>query len=278
MRQKPTHSIRKASPKKTELHKPLETSWGGVAHWYDHYLEDSKDSYQAKVILPRLIRMVGSSAHLRILDLACGQGFFTRALRDEGASMVGVDISEELISLARKKEEESGVKPPILYTAAPSHKLDHFGQSSFDCVISVLALQNIEFIQATMNEVAAVLKPGGRFIFVINHPAFRNPQSTHWGYDTEREVQYRRVDAYLSESKTNIVMNPGGKDKKHTVSFHRPLQFWSKALKKAGLAIVRIEEWESHKKSEPGPRQKAEDRARKEIPLFFAVEAVQLSS
>jgi hypothetical protein len=36
-----------------------------------------------------------------------------------------------------------------------------------------------------------------------------------------------------------------------------------------------MEEWESHKKSQPGPRAKAEDQARKEIPLFLYLEAVK---
>jgi hypothetical protein len=45
-----------------------------------------------------------------------------------------------------------------------------------------------------------------------------------------------------------------------------------KAFKKQGLAISSIEEWISHKKSETGPRQKAEDIARKEFPMFLALE------
>jgi hypothetical protein len=51
------------------------------------------------------------------------------------------------------------------------------------------------------------------------------------------------------------------------------MQDYMKALSSAGFAITRIEEWISHKKSEKGPRQEAEDRARKEFPLFLAIEA-----
>ena len=43
-------------------------------------------------------------------------------------------------------------------------------------------------------------------------------------------------------------------------------------MTKAGLAITRLEEWISHKKSEEGPRATAEDVARKEIPLFLMLE------
>ena len=57
-----------------------------------------------------------------------------------------------------------------------------------------------------------------------------------------------------------------------TKSFHRSLQDYTKAFAKAGLCISKIEEWISHKQSQSGPRQKAEDVARKEIPIFMCLE------
>jgi hypothetical protein len=87
---------------------------------------------------------------------------------------------------------------------------------------------------------------------------------------------YRRVDEYLSESRKSIDMNPGTPGRKMTVSFHRPLQIYSKTLANAGFAILRIEEWTSHKASQAGPKKTAEDKARKEIPLFMCLECVKL--
>jgi ubiquinone/menaquinone biosynthesis C-methylase UbiE len=139
----------------------------------------------------------------------------------------------------------------------------------------VLALQNIENLQGTLSEIARVLKPGGRLVFVLNHPAFRIPQRSDWGWDDKNATQYRRIDSYISDDRVKIDMTPGEKDdkkKKFTVSFHRPLQVYFKAMNKAGLAVTRLEEWVSHKKSQEGPRAAEEDRMRKEIPLFVCVE------
>ena len=55
--------------------KKKKTSWGKVATWYDEYLEGEKDSYQRQVILPNLVRLVAPRKGLRVLDIACGQGF-----------------------------------------------------------------------------------------------------------------------------------------------------------------------------------------------------------
>ena len=77
----------------------------------------------------------------------------------------------------------------------------------------------------------------------------------------------------------NIDMNPGEKNqknKKYTVSFHRPLQTYFRDLKNSGFNVSGLEEWISNKKSQNGPRQKAEDVARKEIPMFMCIEAVKV--
>ena len=107
---------------------------------------------------------------------------------------------------------------------------------------------------------------------VMNHPAFRIPGGSSWGFDVATQQQYRRVDQYLSEKNIEISMHPGSDPDEKTISFHRPLQVYFKAFAAAGFAAVRLEEWNSHKKSETGPRQKEEDRMRKEIPLFMILE------
>jgi hypothetical protein len=110
----------------------------------------------------------------------------------------------------------------------------------------------------------------------MNHPAFRIPKQSSWGYDDTDGVQYRRVDQYIAESKSEIEMHPGMKDSPKTISFHRPLQYYMKLLGKTGFAVDRFEEWISHKDSDSGPRAKAENRARKEIPLFLYLRAIRV--
>ena len=172
---------------------------------------------------------------------------------------------------------QKGVQNKVHYFVTGADDLYMLKDKSMDVVLCVLALQNIENVTGVFKEVSRVLRQGGKFIFVLNHPAFRNPQASSWGYHEAEKIQYRRVDSYLSESKVKIDMTPGNmKEKKFTVSFHRPLQLWSKLLNKNNLAITRMEEWESHKVSEKGPKQLAENKARKEIPLFLAIETIQL--
>ncbi len=259
------------------------TSWGGVADWYDGLLGD-EDTYQKEVILPNLLRLMTPKAGMHILDLACGQGFFSRALAATGARVTGVDISPELIEIARAKSPVSKSGVPS-FAVSPADHLPRIDGATFDAVLISLAIQNIENLQGTFGECARVLKPEGKLFVVMNHPAFRVPKRSGWGWDDATKSQYRRVDAYLSESKEEIVMNPGKEAaakavgakeaSAKTVSFHRPLQLYFKKLQKAGFAVSRLEEWNSHKESQPGLRGAEENRIRKEIPMFLCLEGVR---
>ena len=87
----------------------------------------------------------------------------------------------------------------------------------------------------------------------MNHPAFRIPKYSSWGWDAA--LQYRRIDRYLSEISIPIQMHPGKKSHEITTSFHRSLQAYAQSLREAGFGIVNLEEWISNKKA---PRDRAQ--------------------
>lgn len=259
-------TIMPEQPNRHPIAKKKTTSWGGVAHWYDKLVEGD-DSYQARVILPNLLRAMAIKKGEKVLDLACGQGFFTRAFFEEGAIPTGVDLGKQLVLIAKKHSPKE-----IEYFAHSAEDLSLFPDASFEKISIVLAIQNIEAPHKVFKECARVLVPGGKLFIVLNHPTFRIPKKSSWGYDEEAKSQYRRVDSYMSESKVEIEMNPSKKGGPTTLSFHRPLQYYFKILANSGLVVARLEEWMSHRESENGPRKKAEDYARKEIPLFLFLE------
>jgi ubiquinone/menaquinone biosynthesis C-methylase UbiE len=249
------------------------TSWGQVAGWYDRHLEEGEDTFQEKIIKPNLLRILSVKPGEEILDVGCGQGYFARDIAKGGAKVLGVDVANELIRLAKEK-----AGPNEQYLVLSAEQLKNIGDARFDAAICILALQNIKNLQAAVSEISRVLKPNGRCVIVLNHPAFRVPTASAWGFDEQSNVQYRRIDKYLSEISQAVDMTQGVKDekkKKYTWSFHRPLQVYFKAFAKAGFGVTLLEEWVSHKTSDKGPRKAAEDRARKEIPLFMCLEIVK---
>lgn len=247
--------------------KSKDTSWNNSAEWYNDLL-NSGGTYQSDLILPNLLRLLEIKPKEKVLDLACGTGFFSRAFANSGAMVTGVDLGPDLIKIA-KRDSSSEIK----YFVSGAEKLDFLASGSQDKVVVVLAAQNMADLDAVLKECSRVLKPNGKILLVLNHPAFRVPQGSEWGWDEVRKIQYRRVDKYLSESKIKIKMHPG-KDETFTWTFHRPLQYYFKILRKHNFLVERLEEWNSHKNTPAGPRAAAENLARKEIPLFIFLGAV----
>jgi SAM-dependent methyltransferase len=247
------------------------TQWDGVADWYDSLVGADGSEYQREIIIPGLLRLLKPVRGERVLDIGCGQGVVSRVLHGIGAHMIGVDASRSLVQLARERSD-----PSISYVVGDARDLQRIPAvepASFDAAVCVLAIQNIHPLQPVFDGVSSALKSGGRFVVVMMHPCFRSPQATQWGWDEAAGIQFRRVDQYLLPRKHPIVAHPGKEPSRYTWTFHRPLQSYVKSMSRAGLCIDGMEEWTSHKLSEPGPRAKAENSARREIPMFIAIRA-----
>ncbi len=247
----------------------LRTDWNGVANWYGDYLRND-DTYQRKVVFPGVLELLQPSAGKKYLDIACGEGSFAFELaRTVNVRVTGIDAAPRLITRAKQLKRSN-----LSFITGDAQTLDQLMKPhSFDGATCILALQNIEDYQAVIQAAARVLKPNSSLVFVINHPCFRAPRQSGWGFDDQRKLQYRRVDSYLSDNKVSILAHPGSDPSVATWSFHRPLTAYIQALTAAGFSVTNLEEWISHRQSRPGPRAKAENRARLEIPLFLAIRA-----
>lgn len=246
--------------------KQTETGWGKVATWYDSHLKDD-DTYHAQVVVPNLVRLINLKKSQSLLELGCGQGFVLEKFLQLSKKLTGVDIGKELIDIAQKNNKD------IAYIVGSAEDQQILADNSFDVIIIVLAIQNMKNLNLVASNLSRLISPNGKVFIVLNHPAFRIPQNSHWTYSADKKVQSRTMDMYMSEKEISIDMNPGQKEnKKITPSFHRPLQVYSKSFNKHGFAISKIEEWISHKVSQPGPQAQAENTSRKEFPMFMCLE------
>lgn len=245
--------------------RPHGTSWERSADWYDRIIGAQGSELYQQVVIPRALELLKPNADETILDIGCGQGVFARALAAMGARVTGLDAAPSLVKRAKTYPSRT----PIRYLVRDAADLRDLGP--FDAASSILALQNMEHLHEVCRSAARVLRDGGRMLWVLNHPCFRIPRQTSWGWDEDRKIQFRRVDAYSSPMSIPIVMHPGQAQSENTVSFHKNLTALMHAAFQAGFLLAGFEEWHSNKQSEPGPRSRAENRARDEFPLFVAM-------
>lgn len=257
------------------------SSWDEVANWYDELVEGRRNDLLHEVVIPGALHLLGIKPGERVLDLGCGQGYLAREIAALGALVTGVDASPRLIEVARDRSPRD-----IRFLVGDATRLaelppDACPPASLDAVACVMALMNMEPLSAVAEGVARLLAPGGRFVAVILHPAFRSPGRSAWGWEDSPAGphQYRRIDSYLSPGQREIVMNPGkaarGARPIVTWTYHRPLQTYIRQLAAHGLLLDALEEWPSPRRSEPGPRAAEENRARREIPMFLALRGVR---
>ena len=118
----------------------------------------------------RRVKML--SQHLKpgmvTLELGCGTGYFTCELACSGADIVAIDVSDELLDIARAKC--SG--PNICYQIQNAHALT-YTDAMFDSVVGSSILHHLE-IEEALREIYRVLKPGGAIYFT--EPNMLNPQ------------------------------------------------------------------------------------------------------
>jgi SAM-dependent methyltransferase len=140
--------------------------YDGLAEWYDAFIR-SVDL--TAVELDALERLLGEGPG-RCLDLGCGTGIALPLLSRLGWSIVGVDISADQLAVARARADEIGAE--LLEADASGLP---FADASFDAVASILTHTDFEDAAAAFAEVARVLRPGGRFVYVGIHPCFVSP-------------------------------------------------------------------------------------------------------
>jgi len=117
------------------------------------------------------LQLVGRLSGQTVLDLACGEGFYTRLLKTHGASRVlGVDLSRRMIELARASDLESPLG--VEYTVGDAREFRT--EEQFDLVTAAYLLNYAdteEALAAMCLTISTALKPGGRFVTVNNNPS-----------------------------------------------------------------------------------------------------------
>jgi SAM-dependent methyltransferase len=112
--------------------------------------------------------LLGEVAGRRVLEVGCGSAPCARWLTDQGARVIGLDLSAGMLRHAVAAARETGIWVPLVQ--ADATRLP-FADRSFDLACSAFgAVPFVADSAAVMREVARVLRPGGRWVFAVTHP------------------------------------------------------------------------------------------------------------
>lgn len=203
-----------------------EARYDGLAEWYEGFRRELADHE-----LEALRRLLGPGEG-RCLDVGCGTGVPTLAVAELGWSVIGVDVSSDLLERARSR----GLK----VVEAPADALP-FEEASFDAATSFWTHTDIDRFAVAVTEVARVLKPGASFVYLGGHPCFVGPHSLFVEAKgvPELALGYRRTGRY--DGSAFGVGHPEGV-RIRVGAVHLTLHDFFAAFTDAGFRIERFEE------------------------------------
>ena len=198
-----------AFPERANLAAMSERTRNAYDQWASTY--DSSPNPQIVLEFPDVLGLLAPLAGETVLDAACGTGRYTAAMAEQGAAVIGLDFSPEMLAVARRR------MPAIEFRAADLTKPLPFLSHDFDAILCAQALKHIADLAFVMREFAKVLRPGGRVVFSVTHPGMV------W-------------DDYEMREHPGFLLN------EHADIIHHRFDDYIAALENAGLKIARLVE------------------------------------
>jgi SAM-dependent methyltransferase len=219
--------------------------WESKAEFWDARMGEG-NAFQLVLIGPAVERLLLVRSGERVLDVACGNGVFARRLARLGARVTATDFSPRFLELARDRSAVSGEEIDYrLADATDETQLVALGEGEFDAVVCNMALMDMPEIAPLFRAVRRLLRPSGRFVFAVPHPAFASNAVSHLMEMEDRAgdlVEWRslRLRDYLHVPPGKGAGMPN-EPAPHWY-FHRPLAELLGACFAAGLVVDGLEE------------------------------------
>jgi ubiquinone/menaquinone biosynthesis C-methylase UbiE len=195
----------------------------------------------------------------KVLDLGCGTGIFTKVIHDWGGDVIGIDISESMIKIARNEY------PDIKFFTLDAEKTN-FPDEEFDVVSSSLMIHYLDDLLILFKEVNRILKLNGFFIFSFHHPANEAIEKIELNGETKNIFN----DYYsLKDYRWRMFQN-----RMELISYHHTFEDISTALSSSGFLIERI--------LEPKPIEEGKEFDIKDFeytsrtPTFCVIKAIKI--
>ncbi len=219
--------------------------WDVNAPFWDDYMGEG-NHFQKVLLGPNIERMLAVVPGMHILEIACGNGNFSRRLANLGAFVTAFDFSQTFVSRAREKS--LSFADQISY-----HVLDATNEADlktleiihYNAAVCNMALMDIKDIEVLISSLPALLVPGGKFIFSITHPCFNSYGSSKIVEETDQDgemiTQYSIKNtsyALTAEFKgLGVIGQPEAQ-----YYFHRPLSYYLNTCASAGFHLEELRE------------------------------------
>jgi 2-polyprenyl-3-methyl-5-hydroxy-6-metoxy-1,4-benzoquinol methylase len=219
--------------------------WDTNAAFWDEYMGEG-NHFQRLLIGPATEQLLEIEPDHQVLDIACGNGNFSRRMADLGARVVAFDFSPTFIQRAQQHSEsyKDRISFQVIDATDPG-QLATLGKNRFNSAVCNMALMDIPDIDPLINTLPSLLKPNGRFVFSISHPCFNSIGSSKIIEEEDREGEMITTSGIkITQYIRNTVAKGLGVigQPEPQLYFHRPISDYLKSCIQAGFVLDGMEE------------------------------------
>ena len=158
----------------SDLNEESRSIWDQKAAFWDDKMGDGND-FQRILTGPASERLLNLQPGETVIEIACGNGVFTRRMAQLGVHVIATDFSEQFLERARARPSEyTGSIEYHHLDATREDQIVAFGKQRFDAAVCNMAIMDMAEIDPLMRGIRQVVKPGGRFVFSLTHPCFNH--------------------------------------------------------------------------------------------------------
>lgn len=233
----------------------IKNDWNSMAKAYEKF-NNAEDSYSFNIEWPCIKELLPGLKGKAVVDLGCGTGIFTFLLEKyDPAKLVGIDLSEEMLQIAREKAEESNSGAEfVLHDAATCNEVV---KEPVDFIFSSTTSHYIKDLGQLFENVSKSLKVGGECIFSIIHPVYSAMypiEHVDGSYPEDEEWSVRYLDKSMRAYIQPWLEYNDEYENHLSKSYHHTFADYMNAIIGVGLFIEKVcepmppEEW---KESQP---------------------------
>jgi 2-polyprenyl-3-methyl-5-hydroxy-6-metoxy-1,4-benzoquinol methylase len=213
----------------------LPNRWDINASFWVQIIREHRDRYRNELTDPAMLNRIGQPDGLTVLDAGCGEGYFSRILARNGATVTGIDSSTKLIEAANAQNLTDEL--PICFDIGSVDDLP-YADGAFDLVVCNHLLNDLYDPSRPISEFARVLRNDGRLIILMLHPCFYNKHA-----ERDQATNGLIAASYFETRSIEQTFEVGGLTSPvANTAWFRPLEFYTDQLCKSGFVITSLTE------------------------------------
>jgi len=210
----------------------IASQWNRFAKLRTSQIKEGKDLSFTFILVPTIHKLSAQSDFTEVIDIGCGPGFLTEQLALKAQRIIGIDMSEEMINLA--KDQCKNIINVEFLNSTIENFAHNIKKHTFTLAVANMSLMNTIKLDEVLQSIAYILRPEGHLVFTITHPYF---WPLYHGYAYKEWFDYKKELPIEDVFKISLDSPTEGPK---TIHIHRPLEQYILSLSKAGFVVDQI--------------------------------------